>query len=86
VFRQLDDRLTHYNPLALKLFPDPATRPRQREVLMPEKPYRWGPLPWNVAWDKFHAALLVDFTYAESFAKFVGTLRRLLVWLQTTEL
>jgi len=24
VFRQLDDRLTRYNPLVLKLFPDPA--------------------------------------------------------------
>jgi DNA-binding GntR family transcriptional regulator len=34
VFRQLDDRLTRYNPLVLKLFPDPATRPRQREVLI----------------------------------------------------
>jgi len=34
VFGQLDDRLTRYNPLVLKLFPDPATRPRQREVLI----------------------------------------------------
>jgi hypothetical protein len=34
VFRQLDDRLTRYNPLVLKLFPNPATRPRQREVLI----------------------------------------------------
>src|SRR6516225_1137113 len=34
VFRQLDDRLTRYNPLVLKLFPDPVTRPRQREVLI----------------------------------------------------
>jgi DNA-binding GntR family transcriptional regulator len=34
VFRQLDDRLTRYNPLVLKLFPDPASRPRQREVLI----------------------------------------------------
>jgi DNA-binding GntR family transcriptional regulator len=34
VFRQLDDRLTRYYPLVLKLFPDPATRPRQREVLI----------------------------------------------------
>jgi DNA-binding GntR family transcriptional regulator len=34
VLRQLDDRLTRYNPLVLKLFPDPATRPRQREVLI----------------------------------------------------
>jgi DNA-binding GntR family transcriptional regulator len=34
VFRQLDDRLTRYNPLVLKLFPDPAARPRQREVLI----------------------------------------------------
>ena len=33
-FRQLDDRLTRYNPLVLKLFPDPATRLRQREVLI----------------------------------------------------
>jgi DNA-binding GntR family transcriptional regulator len=34
VFRQLDDRLTRYNPLVLKLFPDSTTRPRQREVLI----------------------------------------------------
>jgi DNA-binding GntR family transcriptional regulator len=34
VFRQLDDRLTRYNPLVLKLFPDPANRPRQREALI----------------------------------------------------
>ena len=34
VFRQLDDRLTRYNPLVLKLFPDPAKRPRQQEVLI----------------------------------------------------
>ena len=34
VFRQLDDRMTRYNPLFLKLYPDPATRPRQREVLI----------------------------------------------------
>jgi len=34
VFRQLGDRLTRYNPLVLKLFPDPETRPRQREVLI----------------------------------------------------
>ena len=34
VFRQLDDRLTRYNPLVLKLFPDSANRPRQREVLI----------------------------------------------------
>ena len=34
VFRQLDDRMTRYNPLFLKLFPDPAARPRQREVLI----------------------------------------------------
>jgi DNA-binding GntR family transcriptional regulator len=34
VFRQLDDRMTRYNPLFLKLFPDPANRPRQREALI----------------------------------------------------
>jgi DNA-binding GntR family transcriptional regulator len=34
VFRQLDDRMTRYNPLFLKLFPDPAKRPRQQEVLI----------------------------------------------------
>jgi DNA-binding GntR family transcriptional regulator len=34
VFRQLDDRTTRYNPLLLKIFPDPATRPRQRETLI----------------------------------------------------
>jgi GntR family transcriptional regulator, trigonelline degradation regulator len=40
VFRQLDDRTTRYNPLFLKLFPDPATRPRQRETLIDR--YRKG--------------------------------------------
>jgi DNA-binding GntR family transcriptional regulator len=34
VFRQLDDRLARYYPLVLKLFPDSATRPRQREVFI----------------------------------------------------
>jgi DNA-binding GntR family transcriptional regulator len=34
VFRQLDDRMTRYNPLFLRLFPDQAARPRQREVLI----------------------------------------------------
>ena len=34
VFRQLDDRSTRYYPLVLKLFPNPATRPRQQEVLI----------------------------------------------------
>ena len=34
VFRQLDDRTTRYNPLLLKVFPDPATRPRPREALI----------------------------------------------------
>jgi DNA-binding GntR family transcriptional regulator len=34
VFRQLDDRTTRYNPLLLKVFPNPATRPRQRETLI----------------------------------------------------
>lgn len=40
VFRQLDDRTTRYNPLLIKVFPDPATRPRQREVLI--ELYRHG--------------------------------------------
>jgi hypothetical protein len=30
----MDDRLTRYNPLVLKLFPDSATMPRQREALI----------------------------------------------------
>src|SRR6516225_5644299 len=34
VFRQLDDRMARYYPLFHKLFPDPAKRPRQREVLV----------------------------------------------------
>jgi DNA-binding GntR family transcriptional regulator len=34
LFRHLDDRTTRYNPLLLKVFPDPATRPRQRETLI----------------------------------------------------
>jgi DNA-binding GntR family transcriptional regulator len=34
VFRQLDDRMTRYYPLFHRLFPNPATRPRQQEVLI----------------------------------------------------
>jgi DNA-binding GntR family transcriptional regulator len=34
VFGGLEDRSIRYVPLILKLFPDPATRPRQREVLI----------------------------------------------------
>jgi DNA-binding GntR family transcriptional regulator len=34
VFRGLDDRLLRYTPLVLTLFPDPASRPRQQEMLI----------------------------------------------------
>src|ERR1700751_1851523 len=34
VFRGLEDRLVRYYPLFHKLFPDPATRPQQQEVLI----------------------------------------------------
>ena len=34
VFRGLEDRLIRYVPLILKLYPDSARRPRQREVLI----------------------------------------------------
>jgi DNA-binding GntR family transcriptional regulator len=34
VFGQLHDRTTRYYPLLFKVFPDPATRPRQREVFI----------------------------------------------------
>jgi len=34
VFRQLDARMARYYPLFHKVFPDPATRPRQQEVLI----------------------------------------------------
>jgi DNA-binding GntR family transcriptional regulator len=34
VFRQLDDRMTRYDPFFLKVFPTPETRPPQREVLI----------------------------------------------------
>jgi DNA-binding GntR family transcriptional regulator len=34
VFRGLEDRSIRYVPVILKLFPDPAKRPRQREVLI----------------------------------------------------
>jgi DNA-binding GntR family transcriptional regulator len=40
VFTQLDDRMTRYYPLVLKLFPNPANRPRQQEVLIEH--YRKG--------------------------------------------
>ena len=40
VFQQLDNRMTRYNPLLLKLFPNPNTRPRPREVLI--EIYRTG--------------------------------------------
>src|SRR6516225_10739075 len=34
VFRRLDDRMARYYPLFYKLFPDPAKRSRQQEVLI----------------------------------------------------
>ena len=34
VFRGLEDRSIRYVPIIIKLFPDPATRPRLREVLI----------------------------------------------------
>jgi len=34
VFRQLEDRMTRYEPVYLKLFSTPETRPRHREVLI----------------------------------------------------
>jgi hypothetical protein len=40
VFRQLEDRLTRYVPLLMKLFPTLESRPRQREVLI--EMYRKG--------------------------------------------
>jgi DNA-binding GntR family transcriptional regulator len=40
VFTRLDDRLTRYYPLVVKLFPNPATRSPQQEVLIEH--YRKG--------------------------------------------
>jgi DNA-binding GntR family transcriptional regulator len=40
VFAQLEDRATRYEPLLMEIFPTPATRPRQREVLI--EMYRKG--------------------------------------------
>jgi DNA-binding GntR family transcriptional regulator len=40
VFRQLNDRMTRYDPLYLKIFPTVETRPRQRETLI--EMYRKG--------------------------------------------
>ena len=34
VFRQLNDRMARYDPLYLKVFPTPETRPRQWETLI----------------------------------------------------
>jgi DNA-binding GntR family transcriptional regulator len=34
VFRQLDDRSTRYSPVLVKLFPNPAARPRVRETFI----------------------------------------------------
>jgi DNA-binding GntR family transcriptional regulator len=34
VFRQLEDRATRYTPLLIAIFPNPAARPRLREVLI----------------------------------------------------
>ena len=34
VFRQLNDRMTRYEPLYLRVFPTPESRPRQREILI----------------------------------------------------
>jgi DNA-binding GntR family transcriptional regulator len=34
LFTRLEERSTRYNPLLIKVFPEPATRPRPREVLI----------------------------------------------------
>ena len=34
VFRQLNDRMTRYDPLYFKVFPTVETRPHQRETLI----------------------------------------------------
>jgi DNA-binding GntR family transcriptional regulator len=40
VFTRLDDRMTRYYPLAVTLFPNPSSRPRQQEMLIEH--YRKG--------------------------------------------
>jgi hypothetical protein len=62
VFRRLEDRSIRYIPLILKLFPDPATRPRQREVLI--EFYRKGKVDESVPskryiWRLFIKSLII---------------------------
>ena len=70
VFRQLEDRSTRYYPLFLKVFPDPATRPRQREALI--EFLREGKVDDAVrAFKKFYmevAHQIVDYLEAEESA------------------
>ena len=66
VFRQLDDRMTRYDPFFLKLFPTPETRPRQREALI--EIYRKGKIA-----DAFRAFRKL---YLEVVDQFVDHLNR----------
>jgi GntR family transcriptional regulator, trigonelline degradation regulator len=69
VFGQLDDRMTRYNPLFLKLFPDPAKRPRQREVLI--EPLREGNVDAALrAFKKIYLEIvrqIIDYLEAQGF-------------------
>jgi DNA-binding GntR family transcriptional regulator len=71
VFRRLDDRSTRYYPVLLKRFPDPATRPRQREILI--EFYRKGKADEALrAFKKIYLDAtheLIDYLRARDFAK-----------------
>jgi DNA-binding GntR family transcriptional regulator len=67
VFAQLEDRATRYEPLLMALFPTPATRPRQREVLI--ETYRKGKIA-----EAFHAFKKI---YLEIADQLVEHLKRL---------
>jgi DNA-binding GntR family transcriptional regulator len=61
VFTQLDDRMTRYYPLFLKLFPTPASRPRQQEVLI--EIYRKGNIDEAVrTFKKIYVGVVDQFT------------------------
>jgi DNA-binding GntR family transcriptional regulator len=71
VFRQLDDRSTRYYPLLLKLFPNPATRPQMREILIDL--YQKGQIDEALrAFKKIYSGatqLLIDHLHAKDFAE-----------------
>jgi hypothetical protein len=69
VFGQLNDRMTRYEPLYLRVFATPETRPRQWEVLI--QIYRKGKIA-----ESFRAFRQIYFEVVDQVIDYLRTKRR----------